>query len=72
MGGIYEVCCYDWLRCHDRCAKFHKDRFGHLKVSRKEFIDMQTAWKSHKPAFIFQNKENDANTGWNVEALEVF
>jgi hypothetical protein len=33
-GGIYEVCLWDWLRCHDRHTKFHKNWLRHSKVDR--------------------------------------
>jgi hypothetical protein len=34
-------------------TKFHKDWFRHPEVNREEeFIDTQTAWRSHKPTFI--------------------
>jgi hypothetical protein len=48
MGGIYEVCHWDGLRCHDIHTKFHKDWFRHSK-----FTDTQAAWWSHKATFIF-------------------
>jgi hypothetical protein len=44
---------WDGLRCHDIHTKFHKDWFRHLKANREEFTDTQTAWRSHKPTFIF-------------------
>jgi hypothetical protein len=34
MGEIYEVCCWDGLRCHDIHTKFHKDWFSHSEVDR--------------------------------------
>jgi hypothetical protein len=39
--------------------KFHKDWFRHPKINREGFTDTQTAWRSHKPTFIFlKNKES--------------
>jgi hypothetical protein len=32
MGGIYEVCRSDGLRCHDIHTKFHKEWFRNSKV----------------------------------------
>jgi hypothetical protein len=34
MGGIYEVCHWDGLRCHDIHMNFHQDWFSHSKVDR--------------------------------------
>jgi hypothetical protein len=33
MEGIYEVCRWDGLRCHDIRTKFHADWFRHSKVN---------------------------------------
>jgi hypothetical protein len=44
MGGIYEVCCWYGLRCHDICIKFHKDWFRRSYVNAgagRAFIDTQ-------------------------------
>jgi hypothetical protein len=32
MGGIYEIFCWDGLRCHDIHTNFHKDWFRHSKA----------------------------------------
>jgi hypothetical protein len=32
MGGIYEVCHWDGLSCHDMHTKFHKYWLRHSKV----------------------------------------
>jgi hypothetical protein len=37
---------------------------GHSKVDGMEFTNTQPAWRSHKPTFIFLNKEL---RGQNVE-----
>jgi hypothetical protein len=42
IGGIYEECSWDELRCHDVCTKFHNDWFRHLKVDRWGYTDTQT------------------------------
>jgi hypothetical protein len=39
-------------------TKFHKDWLRHSQVNRGRGIHRQTAWRSHKPTFIFQNKES--------------
>jgi hypothetical protein len=33
MGGIYEVSCWDGLRCNDVHTNFHKDWFSHSKIN---------------------------------------
>jgi tRNA 2-selenouridine synthase SelU len=40
------------LRYHDIDTEFHKDGFRHSKVDGG-FTDIQTAWWSHKPTYIF-------------------
>jgi hypothetical protein len=55
MGGIYEVGRWNGLRHHGIHIKFHKNLFIHSQV---DMGDTQTAWWSHKPAFIFQNKDS--------------
>jgi hypothetical protein len=45
-GGIYEVCLWDGLSCHDIDTKFHEDWFRHSNVIRG---DTQTGWRTHKP-----------------------
>jgi hypothetical protein len=36
MGGIYEVWCFDGLRCHDVNNKFNKDCFRHSEVKKED------------------------------------
>jgi hypothetical protein len=45
------------LRCHDIHTKFNKDWCRHSIVNRGEGIQRHTAWRSHKPTFIFFFKE---------------
>jgi hypothetical protein len=41
MGGIYEVCSWDGLRCH-KIHMFHKDWFRHSKVDGEIHIQAGT------------------------------
>jgi hypothetical protein len=53
-GGIYEVCCWDGLRCHNTHTKFNKDLFWYLKIdTANTHTDTQTTMWWHKPIFIF-------------------
>jgi hypothetical protein len=53
MEGIYEVCHWDGLKHYNTHTKFHTDWFRHSKVDGRGLTDIQTAWWSHKPTFIF-------------------
>jgi hypothetical protein len=60
MGGIYEVCHLDGLRCHDTHTRFNKDWFRHSKVDGEGgFIDTH---RQHDNLIsilqFFQNKES--------------
>jgi hypothetical protein len=46
VGGIYDVCRWDGLRCHDIHTKFHKYCFSYSKVDGGG--DSQT-----QPSFIY-------------------
>jgi hypothetical protein len=53
--GIYELCCFDGLRCHDIRTKLHKDYFRHseiVKGGEDTRTGAQTATLSHKLTFI--------------------
>jgi hypothetical protein len=58
MGGIYEVCRWNRLRCHDMHTEFHKDWYRHSKVN---WGDSQTH-RQHGDRIsllsLFQNKES--------------
>jgi hypothetical protein len=47
-----EVRCWDMLKCLDMHVKFDKDWFMRSKVKSVGYSETQTAWWSHKPAFI--------------------
>jgi hypothetical protein len=50
MGGIYEVCRWNGLRCHDTHTEFHK---GGSAIYKLIGVDTQTAWGSHEPILMF-------------------
>jgi hypothetical protein len=49
MGGIYDVCHSDGLRCHDTHTKFHTDLFRHSQVyevyGRGDILSNIHVWK---------------------------
>jgi hypothetical protein len=57
MAGIYEVCCWDGLKCYDIYIKFHTDLWRHSKVDMKEFTDTQHG-DLISLLIIIQNKES--------------
>jgi hypothetical protein len=54
MGGIYEVCGWNGLKCRDILSNFHKDWYRHSKVDRgdKQHGDRISLY------LFFQNKES--------------
>jgi hypothetical protein len=54
MGGIYEVRRWDGLSCQIYIPSFIKIGSGiQILIGGGGFTDTQTAWRSHKPTFIF-------------------
>jgi hypothetical protein len=49
MGGIYEICRGDGLRCHDIHTRINKDWFRHLKIDSGEYTNKQ-AQRQHGDA----------------------
>jgi hypothetical protein len=57
MGRTYEVCCWDWHRCHDTHTKFHKNLFRHSKVNRgNPQTQRQHGYHTSLLSFFFRNK----------------
>jgi hypothetical protein len=66
MGGIYEVRRWDRPRCQDIPYRpnFIKicSAIQRLMGGGGGYTDTPTAWRSHKPTLIFQNKESRLKT----------
>jgi hypothetical protein len=60
VGGIFEVCCWDGLRCRDIHTRFHRNCFMHSEVNREGSTDAQIAWRSHKPTLDKQAKNTNS------------
>jgi hypothetical protein len=69
MGEIYEVCSWDGLRCYHTHPKFQADWYKLSKVVSRDTHTygqtekhIQIARWSHKPNYIFLNKESELKT----------
>jgi hypothetical protein len=71
MTGILVVCLWDGLRCYGiYIPSFIKIGSGILKlIGGRRFVNIQTqtAWRSHKPSFIFLKQGKYAKDGDSYE-----